>query len=60
MFTILGKMFGTIQVKTATVHVLKNYRLSLGNKVPYPIEVDAQAFILNPKQPIMIKFRRWK
>lgn len=56
---LLGKVFGTTQVKVGAVHVLKNYRLSLGSKTPYPIEVDPNSFILYSKEPMMIKFMRW-
>lgn len=56
---ILGKVFGTLQVKIGVVHIIRNYRVSLGNNVPYSTDINPNAFILRPKKSIRLQFQRW-
>lgn len=55
---LLGKLFGTTQVKVGAIHVIRNFKLSLGNSVSYPFRVDPISFILRPTEPIKIKFQK--
>lgn len=42
------------------VQVVRNYKVALGSKVPYPVGVSPESFILTPKEPIGLKFQPWQ
>ncbi|XP_058449381.1 probable cytochrome P450 6a14 [Malaya genurostris] len=54
----IGLRFGMLQAKIGLIHLLKNYRFSLGKKCKVPLNLDVQNVILSPKEGLWLNTQK--
>nr|WCC58061.1 cytochrome P450 [Pharsalia antennata] len=56
--TCLGSRFGLLQSKVGIAMLIKNFEISLDEKMQRPLKYDPMYFLLNPKGAAWVKFKK--
>lgn len=51
--------FAMIQAKLALMLILRNYKLTLNNQTPYPIEMETNGIVYRTKGGMWINFKKY-
>ncbi|XP_044262902.1 probable cytochrome P450 28a5 isoform X2 [Tribolium madens] len=54
----LGQRFGTLQVKVGVAYVIKNFEISVNERTKLPLEFEPTYFLVLPKDPIWLDFKK--
>ena len=57
-FSVTGKRFGLMQIKTAMCHMLPRFQVSTCERTPQSLVYDPKSFIYKTEEEIFLSFKR--